>query len=231
MIFPLLQNLPSILLQSTVLRSQNLGMLRPEKSWRPIITMEVDGQHKHEIVLGIDGQNPNQREITHLCVTSLSPMHDVGDTDLRSHHAHHKTEIKLNVWHKSKSKAKSRKHRRLVAWTAMPLGEVMKKQGIDPCEPPYVSHVRCMLTKTSPIDVELRLSGIPAARKKSVAQKHQPCASLRIRLRPPPSSISPTHEHDIDEDDGFSLVSLGGVLIKLSIKNQCLMPLGRQVTF
>ena len=47
-----------------VLRSQNLGILRPEKSWRPIVTMEVDGQHKHEIVLGVDGQNPNQREIT-----------------------------------------------------------------------------------------------------------------------------------------------------------------------
>ncbi len=38
-------------------------MLRPEKSWRPIVTMEVDGQHKHETVLGVDGQNPNKREI------------------------------------------------------------------------------------------------------------------------------------------------------------------------
>ena len=199
-------------------------MLRPEKSWRPIVTMEVDGQHKHEIALGIDGQNPNQREIMHLCVAFLSPMHDIGTTDFRSHHAHRKTEIKLNVWHKSQSKAKSRKRRHLVAWTALPLGEVMKKQGTDPCEPPHVSHVCCILTKTSPIDVELRLSGIPAARKKSVAQKFQPCASLRIRLRPPPSSISPAHEQDIDEDDSFSLVSSGGVLIKLSTRNQCLMP-------
>jgi len=56
----------------SVLRSQNLGMLRPEKSWRPIITMEVDGQHKHEIMLGIDGQNPNQRESMLLCVVSYS---------------------------------------------------------------------------------------------------------------------------------------------------------------
>jgi hypothetical protein len=175
--------------------------------------MEVDGQHKHEIVLGIDGQNPNQREIMHLCVTFLSPAHDVGGSDCRSHHAHHKTEIKLNVWHKSQSKVKSRKRRHLVAWTAIPLGEVMKKQGADPCEPPRVSHVCCILTKTLHIDVELRLSGIPAARKRSVAQKHQPCASLRIRLRPPPSSISLAHEQDIDEDDGFSLVSSGGVLI------------------
>jgi hypothetical protein len=51
-----------------VLRSQNMGMLRPEKSWRPIITLEVDGQHKHEVILGVDGQNPNQRETTLLYV-------------------------------------------------------------------------------------------------------------------------------------------------------------------
>jgi hypothetical protein len=51
-----------------VLRSQNFGMLRPEKSWRPIITLEVDGQHKHEVMLGTDGQNPNQRDIMLLCV-------------------------------------------------------------------------------------------------------------------------------------------------------------------
>ena len=47
-----------------VLRSQNMGILRPERSWRPIITLEVDGQHKHEVMLGVDGQNPNQRDTT-----------------------------------------------------------------------------------------------------------------------------------------------------------------------
>ncbi|KAI0299943.1 hypothetical protein BC826DRAFT_719646 [Russula brevipes] len=153
--------------QFTVLRSQNLAMLRPEKSWRPIITMEVDGQHKHEIMLGIDGQNPNQREILSL------------------HHVHHQTRIKLDVWHKSQSKAKSRKRRHLVASAAMPLGDVMKKQGTDPY-------------------VELRLSGVPAvpaARKKSVTQKYQPCASLRIRLRPPLSAMLPPHYQDNDEDN------------------------------
>jgi hypothetical protein len=55
------------------------------------------------------------------------------------------------------------------------------------------------------VDVELRLSGVPAARRKSTAQKHQPCASLLIRLRPPPSAVM-----DEDEDeDGDSLVSSG----------------------
>ncbi|KAI9510782.1 hypothetical protein F5148DRAFT_1176423 [Russula earlei] len=154
--------------QITVLRSQNLGMLRPEKSWRPIITMEVDGQHMHEIILGIDGQNPNQRAVMLL------------------HHAHHRTQIKLDVWHKSQSKAKNRKRRHHVASAAMPLGEVMRKQGEDSY-------------------VELRLSGVPAARKKSAAQKYQPCASVIIRLRAPPSAMYPPDEPC--NDDVFSLVS------------------------
>jgi hypothetical protein len=52
------------------------------------------------------------------------------------------------------------------------------------------------------VDVELRLSGVPAARRKSTAQKHQPCASLLIRLRPPPSAVL-----DEDEDSDSSVSS------------------------
>ncbi|KAH9009384.1 hypothetical protein EDB85DRAFT_2162814 [Lactarius pseudohatsudake] len=91
-----------------------MGMLRPEKSWRPIITLEVDGQHKHEVMLGVDGQNPNQRDIVLL------------------HHAHHQTQLKLDVWHKSQSKAKRRKRRRLVASASLTLGDAIKKQGVEP---------------------------------------------------------------------------------------------------
>jgi hypothetical protein len=58
------------------------------------------------------------------------------------------------------------------------------------------------------IDVELRLSGVPAARRKSTSQKHQPCASLLIRLRAPPSSVLDDEDEDEDED-GVSLVSSG----------------------
>jgi hypothetical protein len=55
------------------------------------------------------------------------------------------------------------------------------------------------------VDAELRLSGVPVARRKSMAQKRQPCASLLIRLRPPPFAML-----DEDEDeDGVSLVSSG----------------------
>ncbi|KAK0197611.1 hypothetical protein F5146DRAFT_1016171 [Armillaria mellea] len=46
----------------TVLRSQDLHSLRSENSWRPVITIE-DGrsQHVHEVRLGSDGQNPDQK--------------------------------------------------------------------------------------------------------------------------------------------------------------------------
>jgi len=187
-----------------VLRSQNLGMLRPERSWRPIITLEVDGQHKHEVMLGVDGQNPNQREIMLLYV--LLYGYPIRDLTSYSHRAHHQSQIKLDVWHKSQSKAKSRKRRHLVASTSMALGEVIKKQGTEPCAPPSItlSHVLCL----SPPDVELCLSGIPAARRKSIAQKHQPCASLLIRFRPPRSAMSSPVEHE-HESDRFSIASSG----------------------
>jgi len=41
---------------------EGLKLLRPEKAWRPIITVEVDRHHAHETVLGVDGQNVNQKE-------------------------------------------------------------------------------------------------------------------------------------------------------------------------
>ncbi|KAI9444326.1 hypothetical protein H4582DRAFT_2053994 [Lactarius indigo] len=97
----------------TVLRSQNMGMLHLEKSWWPIMTLEVDGQHRDEVMLGIDSQNPNQREIMLL------------------HHAHHQMQIKLDIWHKLQSKAKSWKHRHLVMSTSMALGNAIKKQVIE----------------------------------------------------------------------------------------------------
>ena len=59
----------------------------------------------------------------------------VDDLMFYRHHAHHRTQIKLDVWHKSQSKAKSRKRRHLVASTSMALGEAIKKQGTEPCAP------------------------------------------------------------------------------------------------
>ncbi|KAH9056887.1 hypothetical protein EDB87DRAFT_1155664 [Lactarius vividus] len=157
--------------QFTVLRSQNMAMLRPEKSWRPIITLELDGQHKHEVMLGVDGQNPNQRDVMLL------------------HHVHHQTQIKLDVWHKSQSKAKSRKRRHLVASTSMALGDAIKRQGTEPYVVFHLSSV----------------PSIPAMRKKSIAQKSRPCASLLVRLRPPRSVVP-----FLVEDDRLSSASSVG---------------------
>ncbi|KAI9443026.1 hypothetical protein H4582DRAFT_2072085 [Lactarius indigo] len=112
-----------------------MGMLCLEKSWRPITTLEVDGQHRDEVMLGIDGQNPNQREIMLL------------------HHAHNQMQIKLDIWHKPQSKAKSWKRRHLVTSTSMALGDAIKKQGIEPL-------------------IELRFSGIPTA--PSLSYPHRP---------------------------------------------------------
>jgi hypothetical protein len=53
---------------NTVVRTQGMRLMRPEKSWRPIVTVEVDKHHAYETVLGTDGQNPNLKETFHLYV-------------------------------------------------------------------------------------------------------------------------------------------------------------------
>ena len=51
---------------NTVVRTQGMRLMRPEKSWRPIVTVEVDKHQAHETVLGTDGQNPNLKETLYL---------------------------------------------------------------------------------------------------------------------------------------------------------------------
>lgn len=45
-----------------------MRLMRPEKAWRPIVTVEVDNQCTYETILGIDGQNPNLKELFQLYV-------------------------------------------------------------------------------------------------------------------------------------------------------------------
>ena len=44
--------------------------MRPERSWKPSVTVEiqVDEHHTHENILGVDGQKSNQKEVFNLCV-------------------------------------------------------------------------------------------------------------------------------------------------------------------
>jgi hypothetical protein len=36
-----------------------MHLMRPEKEWRPVVT--IDGGARWEVVMGVDGQNPNSR--------------------------------------------------------------------------------------------------------------------------------------------------------------------------
>ncbi|KAI0931091.1 hypothetical protein AcW2_000050 [Taiwanofungus camphoratus] len=93
----------------TVVRTQGLLFIRPEKSWRPIVAVVVVGRDQtQEIVLGCDGQNPNLK--------NPLVLHDVD----------HATRLDIKVWHKSHSK--NRKKRHLVGSAYVSLGEVLKKQ-------------------------------------------------------------------------------------------------------
>lgn len=111
--------------QFLVVRTQNLHFLRPEKTWRPIVTLEVDDTRRssHEVVLGTDGQNPNLKQ----------PM--------LLEEVHHGSRLEIRVWHRSQTKAKRRKAH-LVGSASALLGEVVKRQGDD-------RHVEIRLSCTS----------------------------------------------------------------------------------
>jgi len=138
--------------QVLILLSQHWQHLRPEKAWRPIICLELDGRPCHELILGVDGQNPNLREPALL------------------HDAHHASKLVVRIYYQGtgKSTGKSKKKRKEVASCVLGLREAFEKQGNE-------RHL------------EVRLSGITSVRKKSDAQKPQPCASLFVRVRPPQS--------------------------------------------
>ncbi|RXW14067.1 hypothetical protein EST38_g11787 [Candolleomyces aberdarensis] len=92
----------------TIIRAQGLRLMRPEKSWRPIVTLEVDKHSRHEAVLGVDGQNPNLKQYFR--------FYDVKPTST----------VVMQVWHRSQSKKKSKK-RNLVASATHSLGDLLKQ--------------------------------------------------------------------------------------------------------
>lgn len=85
----------------TVVRAQGLRLMLPDKSWRPIVTVEVDKHAHYETLLGIDGQNPNLKN--GLC------CHDVQEASV----------VELKVWSATQSKK-----RRLVASATHTLGDL-----------------------------------------------------------------------------------------------------------
>ncbi|KAI0347642.1 hypothetical protein BDW22DRAFT_1349674 [Trametopsis cervina] len=94
----------------TVVRTQGMQFVRPEKSWRPIVSVTVvEHERTHETVLGSDGRNPNLK----------API------ELRE--VHHASRIDVKVWHQSHTK-KTRRKRYLIGSAYVTLGEIVKRQ-------------------------------------------------------------------------------------------------------
>ncbi|KAG1806104.1 uncharacterized protein BJ212DRAFT_1389562 [Suillus subaureus] len=91
----------------TVIRAQGYQPLRPEKSWRPIVSVVVDQHQHYEVNLGCDGQNPNLRE----------------RFIMRGADGHSRVDI--DVYYQAPSK-KKRKKRYLVAKTSLSLQALSK---------------------------------------------------------------------------------------------------------
>ncbi|KAH9484615.1 hypothetical protein JR316_0004097 [Psilocybe cubensis] len=95
----------------TIVLLEGLRLMRPEKGWRPIVTVEIDKHDVHETTLGVDGQNVNQKDV------------------FKFHGAGHLSKVDVNVWHRSQSKKKKKKI--LVASASHSLGELLKKQELE----------------------------------------------------------------------------------------------------
>ncbi|KAF8639358.1 hypothetical protein AX17_001547 [Amanita inopinata Kibby_2008] len=86
--------------------------MRPERSWRPIVTVEIDNHHMYEFCMGCDGQNPNHKDM------------------FRFHNASTSSSLDIKIWHCSQTKRKNKK-RNLVATASHSLGELLRKQEIE----------------------------------------------------------------------------------------------------
>ncbi|KAI0370138.1 hypothetical protein BV20DRAFT_322538 [Pilatotrama ljubarskyi] len=140
----------------TVVRTRGLLFVRPEKSWRPIVSLcVVDSGHEQplpDVVLGCDGQNPNLK--------SVVPIHGVQPS----------TRLVIQVFHKSQTKKKHRK-RTLVGSASLSLGEFLNRHPLP--------HDR-------PVEHDVRLSCPPPQRKSpTIGGKHQHSASLTLKLAVP----------------------------------------------
>ncbi|EJF67498.1 hypothetical protein DICSQDRAFT_165322 [Dichomitus squalens LYAD-421 SS1] len=160
----------------TVVRTRGLTFLRPEKSWRPIVSVSIVDRNRdhglpHEVVLGCDGQNPNLRSGISISDVSLT------------------TKLDVQVFHKSQTKKKHRK-RNLVGSASVSLNEFLRKHPLP--------HPR-------PVEYDVRLSCPPPQHKSAtIWAKQQHSATLTMRFvvphREPPRShesrpITPMTEH------------------------------------
>jgi formyltetrahydrofolate hydrolase len=115
--------------------------MRPEKIWRPIVTVEIDKHYTHEATLGVDGQSVNRKDCFRLYVPSshfwlrLSPCVSIIRSGmltlyhLYSENVPLSSKVDIHIWHSPQTKKK--KSRVLVARATHCLGELMKKTEAD----------------------------------------------------------------------------------------------------
>jgi len=80
--------------------------MRPEKVWRPIVTVEVDNHHFHETTLGADGQNINQKEVFSLYAGSLyaALLLSLTFIPVMTHAIHPRSNSKFGIGHKARKR-------------------------------------------------------------------------------------------------------------------------------
>lgn len=116
----------------TVIRAQGYEPLRPEKSWRPIVSVVVDEHQCHEVNLGSDGQNPNLKERFILSVTLYKQSFYLLKSSSRRD-ANGQSRVNINIYHRSQTKKKQKK-RCLVATTSLSLQALSKLKDTEQCE-------------------------------------------------------------------------------------------------
>lgn len=116
-----------------MLRAQGHQPLRPEKSWRPTVSVVVDQHQCYEVNLGCDGQNPNLRERFMMFVIFLLWQFSAAQRYLTRRDANGRSQVDINVYHQASSK-KKRKKRYLVAKTSLSLQALSKLKGTAKCK-------------------------------------------------------------------------------------------------
>jgi len=174
--------------------------MRPEKAWRPIVTVEIDKRTPHETTLGVDGQNPNLKQAFQLWVPLRVLQFSVAYQRAR-YDVKLSSTVELKVWHRSQSKKKGKK-RNLVAVATHTLGDLMKKlegdlTGKSRGEPDLADvFVACVANGSPHVAhlLDIRLACQNASKKTSTTSnakcRPQNGAFLTIKLAPPASGSS-----------------------------------------